>query len=77
MYFMKHETTNLIMSCSQIVVPSSKAKSCLTEQQQKFCQAYLDERQNIALHEIELNRASIVMLDQYGRLIGLACILEH
>ncbi|MCG3728544.1 hypothetical protein [Vibrio cincinnatiensis] len=65
------------MSGSKIVVPTSKENDSFTVQQQKFRQAYLYERQNLALLEIELNRSKVVMIDEHGRFLRLAFVLEH
>ncbi|MCG3723157.1 hypothetical protein EXA23_02360 [Vibrio cincinnatiensis] len=67
------------MSHSEIVVPTStsKEKSSFTVQQQKLRQAYLYERQNLALLEIELNRSKVVVMDEHGRFLRLVFVLEH
>ncbi|MGL4379824.1 MAG: hypothetical protein ACRCTB_01735 [Vibrio sp.] len=43
----------------------------------KLGQAYLQQRQQLELTEIELKRTKIAMLDEDGQLIRLAWLLDH
>lgn len=65
------------MQPSDIVVPNLKETDSFTEQQQKLRQAYLYERHHLALMDVELNRSKIVIIDEHGRFVHLAFVLEH
>ncbi|EJL6587381.1 hypothetical protein V5H08_02370 [Vibrio cholerae] len=65
------------MRNSEILVPTPPLKTELDAVAIKLREAYIKERQQLELTEIELNRARIIMIDENGKMIRLPLLTEH
>ncbi|EPU1004615.1 hypothetical protein ACVUMT_000729 [Vibrio cholerae] len=65
------------MRNSEILVPTPPLQTELDAVAIKLREAYIKERQQLELTEIELNRARIIMIDENGKLIRLPLLTEH
>ncbi|KII75928.1 hypothetical protein [Vibrio renipiscarius] len=64
------------MRSSDIIVPKAE-ESSTDVRSQKLVKAYLFERTQQEITEVELNRAKIVMLDQNGNMKRIPLLAEH
>ena len=65
------------MRNSEILVPTQPLQTELDAVAIKLREAYIKERQQLELTEIELNRARIIMIDENGKMIRLPLLTEH
>ncbi|WP_188006308.1 hypothetical protein [Vibrio cholerae] len=65
------------MRNSEILVPTPPLQTELDAVAIKLREAYIKERQQLELTEIELNRARIIMIDENGKMIRLLLLTEH
>ncbi|EJL6577758.1 hypothetical protein AADU56_001885 [Vibrio cholerae] len=65
------------MRNSEILVPIPPLQTELDAVAIKLREAYIKERQQLELTEIELNRARIIMIDENGKMIRLPLLTEH
>ncbi len=65
------------MRNSEILVPTPPLQTELDGVAIKLREAYIKERQQLELTEIELNRARIIMIDENGKMIRLPLLTEH
>ncbi|BCK15823.1 hypothetical protein ACPF3V_002836 [Vibrio cholerae] len=65
------------MRNSEILVLTPPLQTELDAVAIKLREAYIKERQQLELTEIELNRARIVMIDENGKMIRLPLLTEH
>ncbi|HGE6105399.1 TPA: hypothetical protein ACGG8A_000641 [Vibrio cholerae] len=65
------------MRNSEILVPTPPLQTELDVVAIKLREAYIKERQQLELTEIELNRARIIMIDENGKMIRLPLLTEH
>ncbi|EGQ9501368.1 hypothetical protein NMS18_001266 [Vibrio cholerae] len=65
------------MRNSEILVPTPPLQTELDAAAIKLREAYIKERQQLELTEIELNRARIIMIDENGKMIRLPLLTEH
>ncbi|EGR3864277.1 TPA: hypothetical protein ACN3X5_000156 [Vibrio cholerae] len=65
------------MRNSEILVPTPPLQTELDAVVIKLREAYIKERQQLELTEIELNRARIIMIDENGKMIRLPLLTEH
>ncbi|HBC3847892.1 TPA: hypothetical protein KD862_001771 [Vibrio cholerae] len=65
------------MRISEILVPQPPVQTELDAVAIKLREAYIKERQQLELTEIELNRARIIMIDENGKMIRLPLLTEH
>ncbi|HEJ2457493.1 TPA: hypothetical protein SLZ51_001831 [Vibrio cholerae] len=65
------------MRNSEILVPTLPLQTELDAVAIKLREAYIKERQQLELTEIELNRARIIMIDENGKMIRLPLLTEH
>ncbi|EPW0992229.1 hypothetical protein ACWC5Y_001827 [Vibrio cholerae] len=65
------------MRNSEILVPTPPLQTELDAVAIKPREAYIKERQQLELTEIELNRARIIMIDENGKMIRLPLLTEH
>ncbi len=65
------------MRNSEILVPPPPLQTELDAVAIKLREAYIKERQQLELTEIELNRARIIMIDENGKMIRLPLLTEH
>ncbi|ELJ8792090.1 hypothetical protein ABC295_000222 [Vibrio cholerae] len=65
------------MRNSEILVPTPQLQTELDAVAIKLREAYIKERQQLELTEIELNRARIIMIDENGKMIRLPLLTEH
>ncbi|ELT7569882.1 hypothetical protein ACPF3R_002250 [Vibrio cholerae] len=65
------------MRNSEILVPTPPLQTELDAVAIKLREAYIKERQQLELTEIELNCARIIMIDENGKMIRLPLLTEH
>ncbi|EGR2474915.1 hypothetical protein [Vibrio cholerae] len=65
------------MRNSEILAPTPPLQTELDAVAIKLREAYIKERQQLELTEIELNRARIIMIDENGKMIRLPLLTEH
>ncbi|CAM3539675.1 hypothetical protein [Vibrio cholerae] len=65
------------MRNSEILVPTPPQQTELDAVAIKLREAYIKERKQLELTEIELNRARIIMIDENGKMIRLPLLTEH
>ncbi|EPN5405533.1 hypothetical protein ACT0JW_002086 [Vibrio cholerae] len=65
------------MRNSEILVLTPPLQTELDAVAIKLREAYIKERQQLELTEIELNRARIIMIDENGKMIRLPLLTEH
>ncbi|PAR34618.1 hypothetical protein [Vibrio metoecus] len=65
------------MRISDILVPQPPVQTEPDATAVKLREAYVQERHELELTEIELNRAKIVMIDEDGKLVRLPLLTEH
>ncbi|GFK32096.1 hypothetical protein [Vibrio cholerae] len=65
------------MRNSESLVPTPPLQTELDAVAIKLREAYIKERQQLELTEIELNRARIIMIDENGKMIRLPLLTEH
>ncbi|HGF7369645.1 TPA: hypothetical protein AB5E75_000768 [Vibrio cholerae] len=65
------------MRNSEILVSTPPLQTELDAVAIKLREAYIKERQQLELTEIELNRARIIMIDENGKMIRLPLLTEH
>ncbi|WP_165313831.1 hypothetical protein [Vibrio ziniensis] len=65
------------MQPSEIVVSKLDAAPVEDHHNVKLRQAYLRERKVMEHVDIELNRSKIVIMDENGKILKFAMILEH
>ncbi|EGR1309469.1 hypothetical protein [Vibrio cholerae] len=65
------------MRNSEILVPTPPLQTELDAVAIKLREAYIKERQQLELTEIELNHARIIMIDENGKMIRLPLLTEH
>lgn len=65
------------MRNSEILVPTPPLQTELDAVAIKLREAYIKERQQLELTEIELNRARIIMIDENGKMIRFPLLTEH
>ncbi len=67
----------MIMQPSEIVVSKLNAAPVEDHNSAKLRQAYLRERKVMEHIDIELNRSKIVIMDENGKILKFAMVLEH
>ncbi|GHY76741.1 hypothetical protein VCSRO120_1402 [Vibrio cholerae] len=65
------------MRNSEILVPQPPVQTEPDATAVKLREAYVQERQQLELTEIELNHARIIMIDENGKMIRLPLLTEH
>ncbi|CAM3117895.1 hypothetical protein VIOR103205_13845 [Vibrio ordalii] len=65
------------MQLSEIVIPNTKDVPAKQHHNVKLREAYISEREQLEMTELELSRAKIMMIDSNGKLIRISLLLEH